>query len=254
MRKVMMAGNWKMHKSNAELEEFFGAFVKEANLTKESTSRVDIMFALPYTLLANGHKIAEQHGICIASQNMDSNESGAFTGEISASMLKDIGICATLIGHSERRQYYNETDDSVAKKVAAAQKAGIQAVACVGELLDDRESGATNQVVTRQVSAFLDAIDTLDNVVIAYEPVWAIGTGKTATPEMAQEVHALIRSIVQAKFGEDAANKVQILYGGSAKPSNIDELLAQPDIDGGLVGGASLKPLDFAKMVQSGLK
>jgi triosephosphate isomerase (TIM) len=254
MRKIMMAGNWKMNKKSTELSGFFETFSKEASLNEESLAKVDILFAVPFTLLESSQKLANKSGIQIASQNINENESGAFTGEISHHMLSDIGIKATLIGHSERRQYYNESDESVANKVVTAQKNGLLAVACVGELLEEREGGKTSEVVTRQVNAFLDKIDSTDNLVIAYEPVWAIGTGKTATPEMAQEVHALIRGLVNIKFGQESSDKMQILYGGSAKPSNIDELLSQPDIDGGLVGGASLKPLDFAQMVRSGLK
>jgi triosephosphate isomerase len=252
MRKNMMAGNWKMNKTNGELEDFFGSFDTHSAFDAEMAEKVDVLFAVPYTLLANAQKIAGAGAIRIASQNMHAELSGAFTGEVSAIMLKDIGVTATLIGHSERRQYFNETDESVAAKVFTALREGIMPIACVGETLEEREAGKTSEVVERQVKAILTAAKDPGDLVLAYEPVWAIGTGKTASPEQAQEVHGLIRGLIKDSYGQATADKMRILYGGSAKPANIDELLAQPDIDGGLVGGASLNAKDFGRMVESG--
>jgi len=248
MRKTMMVGNWKMHKTSKELAPFFAEFAKNTKGDIQK-SHTEILFAVPFTLLSKTNEIASKLGITIAAQNVNENASGAFTGEVSTEMLADINIKATLIGHSERRQYFGETDTAVAAKTLKAQAAGLLAVVCVGELLEERESNKTNDVIKKQVETALSKVANLENIILAYEPVWAIGTGKTATPQMAQEVHKLMRDIVSQKFGESAAAKVQILYGGSAKPSNIADLLEQPDIDGGLVGGASLKALDFAEMI-----
>jgi triosephosphate isomerase len=212
-----------------------------------------LLFAVPFTLLEKAAKLAYPHGIRIAAQNTHFETSGAYTGEVSLAMLKDVGITATLVGHSERRQYFGETDETVNKKVRAALAQGFLTIACVGETLEERDGNQTAAVVSRQVAAVLEAVGpaTLKDLVIAYEPVWAIGTGRTATSAQAEEVHAAIRVQVGQRFGAPAATALRLLYGGSANPSNIKELMAQPDVDGGLVGGASLKPSDFAAMVNS---
>lgn len=244
-RKKLLAGNWKMHKTNAELSAFFESFIAES---KGSLSSIDILFALPFTLLQRAKELTQDQNITIAAQNIHHEQSGAFTGEVSIPMLRDIGVTATLIGHSERRQYFGETDESVAKKMLACLAGSITPVVCVGELKEEREQGKTNEVLTRQVEAFLSATRDLKDLIIAYEPVWAIGTGLTATSDQAQEAHAFIRGLVRKHHGELKAESIRILYGGSAKPDNIAELVSKPDVDGGLVGGASLKPSDFAAM------
>jgi triosephosphate isomerase len=248
MRVKLLAGNWKMNKTSADLEPFFaglgGGFPAD---------RVEVMIAAPFTLLATARELAEPRGIRVAAQNVHWESSGAFTGEVSLPMLKDIGVSATLIGHSERRQYFAETDQTVSKKVRAALAAGVTPVVCVGETLEERERNETDRVVRRQVLAALEGLDAPRDLVIAYEPVWAIGTGRTATNAQAQEVHAHIRKIVDERFGAAAAESMRILYGGSANPGNIQGLLAERDIDGALVGGASLKAADFGAMVKAAL-
>jgi triosephosphate isomerase len=254
MRVKLMAGNWKMNKTTAELPAFF-AELQQAFGTKpkDVAGRVEILFAAPYTSLQKAAELARPLGIRIAAQNIHWQEAGAFTGEVSIAMLKDVGIGATLIGHSERRQYFAETDAAVAEKTKAALAKGVMPITCVGETLAEREAGQTESVVRRQLQAVLEAIPAPGDLVIAYEPVWAIGTGRSATTAQAQDVHAFIRGVVADRFGAASAEKLRILYGGSANPANIGDLLAQPDIDGGLVGGASLKAADFAKMLQSAL-
>lgn len=246
-RKRMIAGNWKMNKLPSEAADFFPKFMESVNWDKDA---VDVLFAVPNLHLDRLLDISEETGLKLAPQNVHWEKSGAFTGEISIPMIQDLGLGYALVGHSERRQYFNETDETVGKKVEALLKAGIKPIACVGEQLSDRESGNTETVITAQVNAILEVMPQWQDIVIAYEPVWAIGTGKTASNEQAQEAHSLIRRLFNAKFG-DAAESLQILYGGSAKPSNIEGLLEQKDIDGALVGGASLKPDDFAAMVST---
>jgi triosephosphate isomerase len=255
MRKKLLAGNWKMNKGIKDLAPFFKDFGGEIGLSSGSSplNKVDVLFAVPFLQLAEARKITAGTGIRIAAQNVHFEASGAFTGEISVSMLKEIGVDATLIGHSERRQYFGETDTTVMKKVQMCLDNGVTPIICIGETKEERQSGVTNEVLSRQVSAVLEVIAHPEQVIFAYEPVWAIGTGLTATNEQAQEAHAFIRSLLTKKY-QDEAQKVQILYGGSANPANIDGLLQQPDIDGGLVGGASLKPADFATMVKAALK
>jgi triosephosphate isomerase len=250
-RKKLLAGNWKMFKTNAELGNFFETFASQA---APSMKAVDVLFAVPYTLLANAQKLASKMGILVAAQNVHFEKSGAYTGEISIPMLLEIGVKATLIGHSERRQYFAETDATVTKKTLACLEAGILPIVCVGETKQERETGKTTEVVTRQVMAVLSAVKSPANMVIAYEPVWAIGTGLTATSQQAQEVHALIRKLVSDTYGPAVAASMRILYGGSVKPSNVGELVSQPDIDGGLVGGASLNPAEFAELVKTSAK
>lgn len=247
MRKRLIAGNWKMNKLAADVPAFFNAF------KGDPSASVEVLFAAPFTLLAKAAELARPRGIQIASQNIHWEPAGAFTGDISIAQVKETGATATLIGHSERRQYFGETDVTVAKKTKAALAAGLMPIVCVGELLAEREANETEAVVARQMQAVLDALPAADaarDLVIAYEPVWAIGTGRSATTQQAQDVHRFIRGLVTERLGPSFANALRILYGGSATPANIAELLTQKDIDGGLVGGASLKPDDFTLMVQ----
>jgi triosephosphate isomerase len=249
MRTRMLAGNWKMNKLNGELPAYFEAFGRELG---RAPAGVDVLFAVPFTLLAQAAEVAKPRGFRVAAQNVHWEASGAYTGEVSLAMIKEVGATATLIGHSERRQYFGETDEGVAKKTLAALTNGVVPIVCVGETLAEREDGRTAQVVSRQLAAVMSQVAgplvPPAELIIAYEPVWAIGTGRSATTAQAQEVHQQIRGIWTEKYGPAAGAAIRILYGGSASPANISELLAQPDIDGGLVGGASLKPVDFAKM------
>ncbi len=250
MAKQMIAGNWKMNMSVGELSGFFESLKKNLPDSPQNvTEKVEVVIAAPYTLLAEAVKLTAGSGIKIAAQNVHFESSGAYTGEISVSMLKEIGCEATLIGHSERRQYFNETDETVAKKVSAAQKAGLMTIACIGESLEQRQADKTMEVVSRQLKAVTEATEDYQKLVVAYEPVWAIGTGLAATPEQAQEVHRGIRKELASAFGEQKAAEIAILYGGSMKPSNCPQLISQEDIEGGLIGGASLKPEGFAEMV-----
>lgn len=245
MRIRLIAGNWKMHKTVADLEPYFigldSAFY---------TRQVEVMIAAPFTLLTPARQFAEAEGVKIAAQNVHWEPSGAFTGEISVPMLKDLGVSATLIGHSERRQYFSETDETVAKKVRAVLDGGITPILCVGESLDERERGVTNSVIRRQVLSATEGLPSPGPMIIAYEPVWAIGTGRNATAAQAQSVHSMIRSVIGTRFSNTVADGMRVLYGGSANPSNIKDFLEQPDIDGALVGGASLKAGDFREIIR----
>ena len=248
MRRPVIAGNWKMHKTIAEALEYaasFRAFVV-------SSTHCDIVIAPPFTAIKSMAGRLEGSNITVAGQDVAAEAGpGAFTGEISASMLRDAGASSTIIGHSERRQYYGETDAVVNRKVRCALDAELTAICCVGERLEERDAGAAERVVGTQLSGSLHSLTVSDvaRIIIAYEPVWAIGTGRTATPETAQQMHAFIRSRIREMFGDEAAEKMQILYGGSVKPENIADLMGQADIDGALVGGASLEPESFAKIV-----
>jgi triosephosphate isomerase len=215
------------------------------------TAGVDVLVSPVFTTLAAVAKALEGSKVLLAGQNMHSEPSGAFTGEIASPMLKDVGCTHVILGHSERRQYFGETDDGVATKTKVALDSGLLPISCVGETLEEREGGNTMNVVGRQVDAILKAVSAEEatKVVIAYEPVWAIGTGKVATPEQAQEVHAFIRKRVAEVHGPTVADGVRILYGGSVKPDNVKGLMALPDVDGALVGGASLKADSFLKLV-----
>lgn len=247
MARKILAGNWKMHKTTAECREFFKDLAKALDKNKKP-AELSLMLAVPYTLLATA-KDKAPNDVWVLAQNVHFEDKGAFTGEISAPMVKDLGISGSLIGHSERRQYFAETDESVAKKAKAALNAGLSAVVCVGETLEQRDGGATEKVLAEQLTKGLAGVPYDPALVVAYEPVWAIGTGKTATPELAQKAHAFIRSQLSELYGADHAAAIPILYGGSMKPSNIAELTAEPDIDGGLVGGASLSAEDFSAMI-----
>jgi triosephosphate isomerase (TIM) len=242
-----MAGNWKMYKTAPETSAFLEKF---GPLVANAGGR-DIVICPTFPNLPAAVKAAEGTPVGIGGQNLYWKKEGAFTGEVSGPMLAAVGVKWVIIGHSERRQYFGETDESVYQKTVAALEAGLKPIVCVGEKLEDREGGRTEAVLGTQ---FKDGIAKLTPeqfaaIVIAYEPVWAIGTGKTATPEIAEDAHKFIRSQVEQKFGKDAAEKVRILYGGSVKPDNTRILMSQPDIDGTLVGGASLDPASFAAIV-----
>jgi triosephosphate isomerase len=228
---TLIAGNWKMYKGPAETAEFCFA------LREQDLSGVDVVVCPPYVSLAVAVQLLAGTEIAVAAQNVHWEHEGAYTGEISAAMLREIGVYGAIVGHSERRQYFGESDEMVAKRVQAALEAGLFVIACVGETEDERERGETEAVLRRQVSV----LEPDDNLVVAYEPVWAIGTGKTATPEIAQEAHAFVRSLLD----------VPVLYGGSVKPDNAAELLGQPDVDGALVGGASLELDSFTEICRA---
>ena len=246
-RRPVIAGNWKMYKACADAREFINAFAPLVANAKHC----DIVVAPPFTAIAAAVEAGKGTSIGISAQNMHWEREGAFTGEISARMLVDIGCKYVIIGHSERRQYFGETDESVHRKTQAALLAGLTPIVCVGETLPERESGITNDVLRRQFEGGFAALTEAEfsRILIAYEPVWAIGTGRTATPEIAEDAHRFIRGLAWAKFGGAHAEAVRILYGGSVKPDNIKGLMAQPDIDGGLVGGASLDAKSFAAIV-----
>lgn len=244
MRKSFIAANWKMNKTIGETREFISHFVSGV---KDSLD-VDIVLAPPFTALAAAAEELKNTNIVLAAQNIFYEEKGAYTGEISPSMLVDAGCTYVIIGHSERRQYFIETDETVNKKIKAARKAGLGVIVCVGESLEEREAGKTFDVLLRELEKGLDGIGP-QNMVIAYEPIWAIGTGRTATPEQAQEVHAYIRGSLRVLYG-NKAEELCIIYGGSVTPENVDSLMACEDVDGALVGGASLKVESFARIVQ----
>ena len=248
MRKPIIAGNWKMYKTIAEALEFVQAF---RPLVVAST-HCAIVIAPPFTAIKSVAARLDGSNIDVAAQDVAAEPGpGAFTGEVSASMIKDAGACWTLIGHSERRQFYGETDDSVNDRIRAALSAGLLPIVCVGERLEARDAGRAEQVVEAQLNAGMRNLTASEasRIIIAYEPVWAIGTGRTATPETAQQVHAFIRSAIRMMFGEDVAEGTRVLYGGSVKPDNIGSLMGQLDIDGVLVGGASLEAGSFAGIV-----
>lgn len=244
MRKPLIAANWKMNKTIAETAAFFDAFLPMV----KNVADVDVIVAPPFTSLAVAADKTRTSSVKLAAQNVYHEDKGAFTGEISPAMLIDAGCEAVIIGHSERRHILKETDEAINKKVKAALAHGLEVLFCIGELLAEREAGKTNEVLRSQITAGLAGIPA-DGIVVAYEPVWAIGTGKTATPELAQEAHDFIRTVLAEKYG-DAAQDMRILYGGSVTPENVAGLMACPDIDGALVGGASLKPESFARLVQ----
>ncbi len=246
MRKPFIAGNWKMHKTISEAT----ALAAELLVSCGKYDHTDIAVAPTFTALAAVRQVLTGSSIALSAQNMHSEDKGAFTGEISPVMLKDIGCRYVILGHSERRQFFHETDENVNCKVRTAIAHGLQPIVCIGELEEERDRGVTFEVVSRQLNRGLESItaDQLAGLVVAYEPVWAIGTGRTATPAQAQEVHQVIRSRLADLFGEDAAESVRILYGGSVKPGNIDDLMTEKDIDGALVGGASLESASFARI------
>ncbi len=247
-RRPYIAANWKMHKTIAETEAFLGEFLPEV----ADVDDVDVAICPPYLALKRAIELSSQSRVRIAAQNMHEEEAGAFTGEVSAPMLTEIGADAVVLGHSERRTHFNETDDALSRKVVAALEAGLEPILCVGETEAERDADATEGVLLRQVTEDLRGVvdQRLADVVVAYEPVWAIGTGRTATPEQADEAISFIRRTIAGRSAE-AAEGVRILYGGSVKPGNAAELMANDSIDGALVGGASLDPGDFAGIVEA---
>ena len=244
MRKPIIAGNWKMNKTAAEAV----ALINELKpLVKKS--KPEVVVCVPYTDLWAVKDAIAGSKIRLGAENVAWAESGAFTGEISADMLLEIGVEYVIIGHSERRQYFGETDESVNKRVKAALNKGLKPIVCVGETLTEREKNKTKKVLKKQVLADFDGITDFSNIVVAYEPVWAIGTGKTATAEDANKTIGYIRSVIKKAFGAEVAKSLRIQYGGSMKPANAKELMAMRNIDGGLIGGAALKATDFAAIV-----
>ncbi|WNH12984.1 triose-phosphate isomerase [Thalassobellus suaedae] len=248
MRKNIVAGNWKMNNDLVQTASLLNDLQ-----AKEKTSNAEVMVAPTFTNLYLAYETLKTSSIEVIAQNMHFAESGAYTGEISASMLKSVGIKTVILGHSERREYFNETDESLAKKVDTALAHDLRVIFCFGEVLADRKSDNQEAVVESQISNALFHLnaDAFKNIVLAYEPVWAIGTGETASPEQAQDMHAFIRKTLATKYGSDVANSVSILYGGSCKPGNAKEIFSKPDVDGGLIGGAALNADDFFAIVNA---
>lgn len=250
-RKLFIAGNWKMNKTVAEALDLVNGLRRELAGVKE----VDIAVCPPYTTLSEVSKVILDSNIRLGAQNMSENNAGAFTGEICAAMLKEFCVRYVILGHSERRQYQKESDELIAKKALAAHAASLKPIICVGETLAEREGGITEKVVGTQLKGSLAGLskEQMVETVIAYEPVWAIGTGKTATPQQAQDVHAFIRRTVASLFDEAVAKRVRIQYGGSVKPSNARELMSLPDVDGALVGGAALEVRSFTDLIKNSI-
>ncbi|MBN3038449.1 MAG: triose-phosphate isomerase [Candidatus Omnitrophica bacterium] len=252
MRKPIIAGNWKLNKNIKETVELLEALKKELADIKD----VDIAVCPVFTSLVDAAKAIEGSNIKLGAQNVYWEDSGAYTGEIAPAMLKEIGCTYVIIGHSERRTYFGESNETVNKKIKAALVHGLLPIMCIGERLEEREQGKTFAVLEDHLQGGLEGIsaDDMLKIIIAYEPVWAIGTGKTATPQQAQEAHKYIRDFLKKKYNEDIAAAVRIQYGGSVKPANISELMAQEDLDGALVGGASLKVDSFSQIVKGARK
>lgn len=244
MRKPIIAGNWKMNKTVSESVDFAKSLL---DITNEN---VEALICVPFTSLTEVKKVVDGTELKIGAQNMHWEESGAYTGEVSAEMLKDIGVDYVIIGHSERREYYGETDETVNKKVKKAFETGISPIMCCGETIEEREEGKAESKIKSQIEKGIEGLSSeqIENLVVAYEPIWAIGTGKTATSEQANDIIKHIREVVREEYG-DSADKMRIQYGGSVKPDNIKELMDQSDIDGALVGGASLKKDDFSALI-----
>lgn len=251
MRKTIIAGNWKMNKTNAEAV----AMLTELKAAVADVKNVEVVIGAPFTALSDAVKAVAGSDIKIAAENMYPKASGAYTGEVSPEMLKAIGVEYVILGHSERREYFHETDTFINEKVKCALSYGLTPILCIGEKLEDREAGRTDLVNKTQIKGGMAGLTKEEavKVVVAYEPVWAIGTGKTATPEIAEETHKAIRKVLAEMFGTEAAEEITIQYGGSMKAENAKELLAQADINGGLVGGASLEAESFAKIVKAGM-
>ncbi|MGM9764337.1 MAG: triose-phosphate isomerase [Candidatus Cryptobacteroides sp.] len=249
MRKKIVAGNWKMNTTVAEGVELAKAVVAKS---AEVPAETGLIIAPPFTHLYAVNEVVKGTKVGLSAQNCADHEKGAYTGEVAVNMITGVGCQYTILGHSERREYYGETDEKLCTKIKLALEAGLSPIFCIGEKLEEREAGKHFEVVTAQVKNVLYTLtaEEMAKTIVAYEPVWAIGTGKTATAEQAQEIHACIRSVIAEKFGE-LANEITILYGGSCKPSNAKELFACPDIDGGLIGGAALKADDFIAIAKS---
>ncbi len=252
LRRYLVAGNWKMNNTSAEAVELFN----EINIEIGRITDVAIAVCPPFTALESIARLVEGSNIQLGAQNMHQEISGAFTGEISASMLRGLFCSFVILGHSERRSYFGESDSLISEKVKSALGSNLKPILCVGETLEEREEGKTWKVIERQVNLGLGSIDKdgAERLVVAYEPVWTIGTGRNATPEMAQETHQNIRGVLTGLFSENLANRIRIIYGGSMKPQNASDLLDQPDIDGGLIGGASLDPRAFIRIVEIALE
>lgn len=253
MRKKIIAANWKMNMTLGETSGFFDKFLRELG----DDRKVEVVIVPPYTALAKTNEILRDvQNVKLGAQNMHWEKPGAYTGEISAEMLRELLVNYVVLGHSERRTLFGETDEIVNKKVRAALTNALRPIVCIGETLAERDGGQVEAVLERQTKGSLAGLtgDQMEETVIAYEPVWAIGTGRTATPQQAQEAHAFIRSQLVSLFGAEVASKVRIQYGGSVKPNNAGELMSQADIDGALVGGASLDPRGFAEIIQAAAK
>ena len=251
MRQKIVAGNWKMNNDKDETKQLIKEIKK--SIKKLSLKSTRVIVAPTFVNLALAVKRAEDTKIEVVAQNMHQAKNGAYTGEISADMLKSIGIKTVILGHSERRSYFSETDAILAEKVNAVLENNLETIFCFGELLEDRKSENHFKVVESQLKNGLFHLEgtAWKSIVLAYEPVWAIGTGETASPEQAQEMHSFIRSIIENKFGKEIADNVSILYGGSVKPSNAEEIFSKPDVDGGLIGGAALKAEDFTAIIKA---
>ena len=245
MRQPLVAGNWKMHGTTARVSALLEAIITG----KQQVSAAELAVLVPYPYITITAKILTNSGIAYGAQDLSANADGAFTGDVSSSMLLDLQCNYVIVGHSERRVHHNESNQAVCDKFTAAAHAGLRPILCVGELLEQRESCSTEQVLAEQLQPVLNLTKKdWQHAVVAYEPVWAIGTGLTATPEQAQQAHAFIRQLITEKYGSELANQLRILYGGSVKPSNAAELFAMPDIDGGLIGGASLDAESFLQI------
>ena len=252
MRKLIIAGNWKMNNTISQSLDLMNGLMKN----KEDMRKVEVVVAPPFTALSAVYGVVGQTSIQVAAQNLHWAESGAYTGEISPMMVKETGCKWAIIGHSERRQYFGETEETVSKRTAAALAAGLKPIVCIGETLEEREAGKTFEVLNRQLEGGLKGItpENMAKITLAYEPVWAIGTGKTASAAQAEEAHAKIREKLALLHGQAVADKTRILYGGSVKASNALELLSLPNVDGALVGGASLKAQEFLDIIAAGIK
>lgn len=250
MRKKIVAGNWKM---NTILQEGV-ALAKEVNeALKDATPKCDVIIAVPFTHLASINAVIDQNKLGLGAENCADHKSGAYTGEVSAPMVASTGATYVILGHSERRQYYGETSETLKEKVALALENKLTPIFCIGEVLEERENGTYHDVVKKQIEEALFNLSAEDfgKIILAYEPVWAIGTGKTATDEQAEDMHAYIRSVIADRYGKEVAENTSILYGGSCKPSNAPQLFAKPDVDGGLIGGASLDAASFMGIVNA---
>lgn len=249
MRKNVVAGNWKM---NTTLEEGVELANQINSLLKGKEVACDVVVCVPFTHLTSVNAVLESELVGLGAENCSEHEKGAYTGEVSAAMVKSTGAGYVILGHSERRQYFGENNEQLLAKTKLALANGLTPIFCVGEVLEERENGTYNEVVKGQVEALFElSAEDFGKVIVAYEPVWAIGTGKTATAEQAQDMHAHIRNVIAEKYGKEVADNTSILYGGSCKPSNAKELFAKPDVDGGLIGGAALQAESFMGIIES---
>lgn len=249
MRKNVVAGNWKM---NTTLEEGVELANQINSLLKGKKVNCDVVVCVPFTHLTSVNAVLEPELVKLGAENCSEHEKGAYTGEVSAAMVKSTGATHVILGHSERRQYFGENNEQLLAKTKLALANGLTPIFCVGEVLEERENGSYNEVVKGQVEALFElSAEDFGKIIIAYEPVWAIGTGKTATAEQSQDMHAHIRKVVEEKYGKEVADNTSILYGGSCKPSNAKELFAKPDVDGGLIGGAALQAESFLGIIES---